>query len=137
MVRSSLILTFFVTALLVALPAFAQQVTTVSYVCDLGGAPAQLTAQVEAIGDAGIVQNGQGWVTGVIGTGDVNYHYQGELVSQTARYVFTGENQFADFTDMSTNDRFHVQMIAQGPLLTMVINPENPQPVMYQCQQTQ
>lgn len=118
-------------------PSSAQQISTVRYVCDLGGAPAQLTAQVETIGDAGIVQNSQGDITGVIGTGDVNYHYQGELTSATARYVFTGENQFADFTDLGTNERFHVQMISQGQALTMIINPETPQPVTYQCQQSQ
>jgi hypothetical protein len=117
--------------------SYAQQVSTVSYVCDLGGAPAQLTAQVETIADTGIVQNSQGWITGVIGMEGVNYRYQGELASATARYVFTGENQFADFTDLVTNERFRVQMISQGPSLTMIINPETPQPVTYQCQQSQ
>ncbi len=136
MIRSFYILTC-ASVFLLPSSVFAQQVSTVNYTCDLGGAPAQLTAQVETIGDAGIVQNSQGDITGVIGTGDVNYHYQGELVSQTARYAFTGENQFADFTDLNTNDRFHVQMLAQGAALTLVINPENPQPVMYQCQKTQ
>lgn len=118
---------------LVSMPCKAQS-SNVSYVCDLGGASAQLTAQVESIGDAGIVQNSQGWISGVIGTGDSNLHYQGELVSATARYIFTGENQFADFTDMNTNERFHVQMIAQGPQLLLVIDPETPQPVQYMCQ---
>ncbi len=117
--------------------SFAQQVSTVSYICDLGGAPAQLTAQVETIADTGIVQNSQGWITGVIGMEGVNYRYQGELASATARYVFTGENQFADFTDLGTNERFRVQMISQGASLTMIINPETPQPLTYQCQQSQ
>lgn len=118
-----------------AAPAAAQNVKTVSYVCDLGGAPAQLTAQIETVNTAGAVTNSDGWITGVIGTGETMTYYQGELVSATARYVFTGENQYADFTDMNTNDRFRVQMVAQGAYLTMVINPETPQPVTYQCQQ--
>lgn len=120
-----------------ATPATAQNITTVSYVCDLGGAPAQLTAQIETINTAGAVTNSDGWITGVIGTGETMTYYQGELVSATARYVFTGENQYADFTDMNTNERFRVQMVAQGAYLTMVINPETPQPVTYQCQQRQ
>lgn len=135
--RMSKILALAASIALYPLPSFAQQISTVSYVCDLGGAPAQLTAQVETIADTGIVQNSQGWITGVIGMEGVNYRYQGELASATARYVFTGENQFADFTDMGTNERFHVKMITEGNILTMIINPETPQPVTYQCQQSQ
>ncbi|MCL4679302.1 MAG: hypothetical protein KJ017_12000 [Alphaproteobacteria bacterium] len=119
----------------VSAPVAAQNISTVSYICDLGGAPGQLTAQIETINTAGAVTNSDGWITGVIGTGETTTYYQGELVSASARYVFTGENQYADFTDMNTNERFRVQMVAQGAYLTMVINPETPQPVTYQCQQ--
>ncbi len=133
--RKLLVLTLLMA--LYPLPSSAQQISTVSYVCDLGGAPAQLTAQVETIADTGIVQNSQGWITGVIGMEGVNYRYQGELASATARYVFTGENQFADFTDLGTNERFHVKMITEGNILTTIINPETPQPVTYQCEQSQ
>ena len=127
------------TALAAASLAFAsassaQQTTLVSYVCDLGGAPAQLTAQVQAIDDTGRVVNSQGWITGVIGTGNYNLYYQGQLVSASARYVFTGENQFADFTDLYTNERFRAQLIVQGEQLMLVANPETSQPARYLCQ---
>ncbi len=115
----------------------AQQASTVSYVCNIEGAPAQLTAQVQAIDDAGRVVNSQGWITGVIGTGNYNLYYQGQLVSATARYVFTGENQFADFTDLNTNARFRAQLIVQGQQLLLIANPETSQPARYVCQASQ
>ncbi len=115
----------------------AQQASTVSYVCNIEGAPAQLTAQVQAIDDAGRVVNSQGWITGVIGTGNYHLYYQGQLVSATARYVFTCENQFADFTDLNTNARFRAQLIVQGQQLLLIANPETSQPARYVCQASQ
>jgi len=89
---------------------------------------------VQAIDDAGRVVNSQGWITGVIGTGNYNLYYQGQLVSATARYVFTGENQFSDFTDLNTNARFRAQLIVQGQQLLLIANPETSQPARYVCQ---
>lgn len=105
-----------------------------AWTCNIEGAPAQLTAQVEAISPAGIYVDSSGLFTGSIPTEEVNYYYQGTLVSASARYSFTGENQFADFVDLQTNDRFRVQMIIQGQNLMMIVNPQGPQPVQYQCQ---
>lgn len=131
-IRSSLV----VMLALCAAPALAQQnAVTLSYTCNLGGLPAQLTARVVAVGDAGIVSNGRD-ITGIIGTGDYNLQYQGQLVSATSRYVFSGENAFADFTELTTNERFHVQFIAQGDQLLLIANPEGPQPARYLCQAT-
>lgn len=138
MARSFIVLAAAFSASLVFTAAsVAQQTSTVSYVCNIEGAPAQLTAQVQAIDDAGRVVNSQGWITGVIGTGNYNLYYQGQLVSATARYVFTGENQFADFTDLNTNARFRAQLIVQGQQLLLIANPETSQPARYVCQASQ
>jgi hypothetical protein len=115
-------------------PAHGQGPVTVTYRCDIGGAPAQLTAQVQAVSPAGVFLDSAGRFGGSIATGEVNYHYQGTLISATGRYAFTGENQFADFVDLNTNDRFRVQMIAQGAMLLMIVNPQGPGPVQYLCQ---
>ncbi len=113
----------------------AQQVSTVVYICNIEGAQAQLTAQVQAVSPAGVFMDGAGMFGGAIGTGEVNYYYQGTLISQTGgRYSFTGENAFADFVDLNTNDRFRVQMNVQGQMLQLIINPQGPGPVQYLCQ---
>jgi hypothetical protein len=127
------------TALVVAFvsgaPAAGQQTSVVRYTCNIEGAQAELTAQVQAVSPAGVFMDPGGRFGGAIGTGEVNYHYQGSLVSVTgARYAFTGENQFADFVDLNRNERFRVQMIVQGQTLLMIVNPHGPGPVRYLCQ---
>lgn len=114
----------------------AAQVSTVQYNCDIGGMQAQLTAQVETIGGTGRVVGADGSITGVIGTGDSNVYYQGQLVSQTASYTFVGENEYADFTETNTYERFRARMQVQGTYLLITVNPFGPQPVQYGCQQT-
>jgi hypothetical protein len=122
-------------AMCIANPAQSAQVTVVNYVCDIEGAQAQLTAQVQAVSPAGVFLDSSGLFAGSIPTNEVNYYYQGTLVSATGgRYSFQGENQFADFVDLNTNDRFRVQFIVQGPILQMIINPQGPGPVQYFCQ---
>ena len=107
---------------------------TYVWTCSIEGAPAQLTAQVEAISPAGVSMDPHGFFSGSIATGEVNFYYGGSLVSASARYSFTGQNQYADFVDLQTNARFRVQMIVQGRSLVMVINPFGPGPVRYGCQ---
>jgi hypothetical protein len=132
---------FLFTATLIVAAGFAagagaQNVTVVNYVCNIEGVPAQLTAQVQAVSPAGVFMGQGGGFGGAIGTGEVNYYYQGQLISQTGgRYSFTGENAFADFVDLNTNDRFRVQLTVQGPILVLLINPQGPGPVQYMCQQ--
>lgn len=116
-------------------PLSAAQVSAVQYVCDIGGMQAQLTAQVEVVGGTGRVVGPDGSITGVIGTGDSNVYYQGQLVSQTASYTFTGENEYADFTESNTYERFRARMQVQGNYLVITVNPFGPQPVQYGCQQ--
>jgi hypothetical protein len=115
--------------------AHAQQVSTVVYICNIEGAQAELTAQVQAVNSAGVFMDSSGMFGGSVSTGEVRYYYQGTLISQTGgRYSFTGENAFADFLDLNTNDRFRVQMNVQGQMLQLIINPQGPGPVQYFCQ---
>jgi hypothetical protein len=115
-----------------AAPAQAAQISVVVYQCNLNGVPGQLTAQVEAINSAGVWMDSGGRFAGSVATGDVNYYYQGTLVSQTGRYSFTGTNGFADFVDLSSNTRFRVQMVPQGNILALII--EGPAREQYVCQ---
>ena len=124
-----------VSTLCLAVPAQAQRTATVNFVCSIEGAPAQLTAQVQAVNEAGVWIDPSGLFGGSVATGNVNYFYQGALTSATGRYSFTGTNQFADFVDLITDDRFRVQMIPQGTQLVLIINPQGPGPVRYMCQQ--
>ncbi|MBI3709928.1 MAG: hypothetical protein HY246_19960 [Proteobacteria bacterium] len=121
-------------AICLAGPAQAQRAAVFNWLCNIEGAPAQLTAQVQAVNSAGIFLDANGLFGGAVATDEVNYYYQGTLVSATGRYSFTGTNQFADFLDLNTNDRFRVQMIVQGQMLLIIINPQGPGPVQYLCQ---
>ena len=117
-----------------ATPDLSAQTSTVQYSCNIGGMPAQLTAQIEVVGGTGRVIGSQGQITGVIGTGDRMAYYQGQLVSQTGSYSFVGENEYADFTDNYTYERFRARMQAQGNYLLITVNPFGPMPVQYSCQ---
>jgi hypothetical protein len=120
--RGALVLTAgLVTTVLLATSAQAQPPILLNFTCDLGGVPARLTMEVEVVKDP-------------LPTGDVSYFYQGTLISATGRYSFQGENQFADFVDHLTNERFRVQMIVEGQHLRMIINPYGPGPTQHLCQ---
>lgn len=106
--------------------------------CDLQGLTGQLVMDIEVISSSGITW-GPGpdpEITGVIGTGDYTIYTDGELNSPTSHYVFTGENQFADFTDMNTYERFRVQWVEETDGITMIVNPFGPQPTQYFCAAT-
>lgn len=116
--------------------AASAQSAIVRYECDLAGMRAELVARVEAIRETGIVR-GAGPnvpITGVIGTGNQTLVYEGELRSPVRSYTFVGENQFADFTDGASYERFRVQFLTQpdGSLI-LVANPFGPQPARYLC----
>lgn len=115
------------------LPAAAQSEGTLSYDCNLDGVSGRLIAQYEVVGNSGITYSPNGDISSVIGTGSSTVYYQGQLTSPTARYAFTGENQFADFTDMSTYERFRVQFVAEGSQLLMIANPFGAAPTRYMC----
>lgn len=105
----------------------------ITYQCNLGGQAAVLTADVEGIATGGTVPGRPGLAPIITGQ---NLYYAGTLVSQSARYSFRGENGFADFVDLTTNERFRVQFIAQGDYLVMIANPFGQQPARYMCQRT-
>jgi len=103
--------------------------------CDLLGVTGELTMEVEAVGASGVVW-GSGPspdITGVIGTGDVIYYTAGELRSPNAHYIFTGENQFADFTETTTLERFRVQWSVHADGVDMIVNPFGPGPAVHRC----
>ena len=103
--------------------------------CDLNGLDGELTLVVEAINTAGVVW-GPGPnpdITAVIGTGSVLYVTSGSLVSSTASYGFTGDNQFADFFSNTTNERFRVEWVITQNGLNMIINPFSAGPTQHDC----
>lgn len=103
--------------------------------CDLNGVAAALTIEVEAVGTSGII-----WGSGpnpdiknVVATGSVIYYTAGTVVSPNARYVFRGENDFADFTNLDTNARFRVRWIVANGEFAMMVNPFGPGPAQHNC----
>lgn len=106
-----------------------------AYDCDLFGVNGELTITVEAISTAGVVF-GTGRnpdITGVIGTGGVSYVTAGELRSPAAFYVFTGRDDFADFVEINTSERFVVQWVINNRQLNLIANPFGPGPTQHEC----
>lgn len=103
--------------------------------CDLNGLTGVLSMEVEAVGASGIVWGGgpNPDISAVSTTGDVIYYVSGSLVSPTASYTFVGENNFADFTDAGTLERFRVEWVQLTNGLRMIINPFGPQPTSHDC----
>ena len=103
--------------------------------CNLQGLTGQLVMDIEVISSSGITW-GPGpnpEITGVIGTGDYIVYTEGELTSPTSAYIFTGENQYADFTEESTFERFRVEWVETSEGLIMIVNPFGPQPTQHVC----
>ncbi|MEM7568771.1 MAG: hypothetical protein AAF337_03150 [Pseudomonadota bacterium] len=123
----------FVSAL--AHPAAAQQDTRVEveYRCDIEGQEGRLRAELIVLGKAGLVKGPLGGIVGIIGAGDTSVMYGGELTTPNARYSFTGYDDFADFTDLTTLARFRVRFSAVGQDLLMTVNPFTQGPVQYRC----
>ena len=103
--------------------ALAQQVT-LTYMCDLGGALAQMLMAVQYQAAYDPLFNFKGNISGIFPAG-VTVYTTGEVASNTARYSFRGENDFADFTDMVNGERFRVQWVldAQRNGVWMKVNP--------------
>ena len=99
--------------------------------CNLDGVAATLSIRIEAVSTSGVARGIDGLV--VIPTGDVTYFTSGRLRSPVASYIFTGENNFADFTDENSLERFRVQWVPTEDGLLMVVNPFGPGPVQYAC----
>jgi hypothetical protein len=103
--------------------------------CDLQGANATLTMDVEAVAGTGVTlgSGSSPTITGVIGTGSVLYITAGEVRSTTALYTFTGDNNFADMLDQNTLQRFRVRWDSAPNGIVMTVNPFGPGPVQYAC----
>jgi hypothetical protein len=104
--------------------------------CDLNGLIGKMIMDVEAVPTSGFVW-GPGSnpdITGVIETGQSTLFIEGELTSPTTRYVFTGENEFADFSETTNSfERFRVQWVPTPTGLDMIINPFGPSPSQQSC----
>lgn len=106
--------------------------------CDLQGVTGALTLEIEAVASSGVVW-GPGpnpTITGVIGTGDYIYYTAGDLTSPVARYLFTGENDYADFVSTTSSERFLVQFVSAHPGLVLVVEPFGPAPSQIACVET-
>ncbi|MGF1509488.1 MAG: hypothetical protein ACFB9M_08300 [Myxococcota bacterium] len=117
----------------------ASNLARFTFECELTqGVSGTLTMDVEAISVTGVTF-GSGPnpdITGVIGTGEVTYVTAGDLVSPFARYIFTGRNEFADFSDTGSFERFRVRWLPFPDGLIMEINPFGPGPTQHVCIQT-
>ncbi len=92
--------------------------------CDLNGMQAQMLLNLEYVATSGVVGDpGSIPGIGVIGTGQYRVYTSGEVRSPSGYYVFTGEGQYAEFTDMVSYDRFKVQFVDQRGGLLLIINP--------------
>jgi hypothetical protein len=106
--------------------------------CDLNGQIGNMIMDIEAIGSSGVTW-GAGPnpdITGVIGTGEYTLYVSGTLQSPNAYYIFSGENQFADFTEVNTYERFRVQWVAEQDGLIVIVNPFGDAPERHYCEVT-
>lgn len=102
---------------------------------DLHGMKGVMTMRVEVAGVSGVVW-GPGVrpdIKGVVGTGESTLLVEGELRSPAAHYVFSGRDQYADFTSMSSHERFRVRWIETPRGLRIIVNPFGPGPTQYDC----
>ena len=102
---------------------------------DLQGITGVLVMDVEVVNSSGVTWDSGVTpdITAVITTGTYIIYTEGELTSPVASYVFTGENDFADFTEPATFATFLVQWIETPQGMTMVVDPFGPAPTSYDC----
>lgn len=105
------------------------------FAVDLNGVGAEMILEVEAINTSDVVW-GPGpnpEITAVIANGAVTYFTSGAVKSPNASYVFTGENDFADFTNVTNKARFRVRWAKDAGELCMIVNPFGPGPAKHRC----
>ena len=122
-------------AILIGLPATAQQAGSLHYTCDMDGIQADLTADFEIISLADPA--GEDTLLELASSRSSTVFYKGELNSPAARYIFNGENRIAEFTDVDTQERFLVQVDREGEGLRLTTNPHAENPRLYLCHAAQ
>jgi hypothetical protein len=103
----------------------AAQAMQMSYNCNLQGVQAQMNVAVEIVSTSGITWGPGSYpqITGLIPTGEYNIYTAGEMRSPTAYYTFTGEGEYARFSDHVQGGTFVVRFILHQGGLEMIINP--------------
>jgi hypothetical protein len=107
--------------------------------CNVNGSNSVLSMDVEVVGVSGIVWGGGSNpdISAVIGTGEVNYYTSGSMQSGTGSYVFTGTNQYADFSNLSFPQRFRVKwFLRNNGTLDIIVDPYGNE-TYYQCSLTE
>lgn len=128
MARAILALLLLCSALPAGAAGVARPSVVLEMICDLNGMEARLHAEIELIR----VVDGS-WVESMpvdrfrtLDLGEYSSVYGGSVTSPAARYVFTGRDAYADFTELATHERFRVRFVWQRDGLLMVINPFQP-----------
>ncbi len=106
----------------------AAQTQQMSFICDLGGVPAEMTLVLEYVTSSGVTL-GPGVnpdISGVIPTGDYTLYTAGEVRSPNAHYSFRGQGQYADFTNLWAHERFRVKFVTDSNGLWMIVNSHQP-----------
>ncbi len=118
---------------LAATPAAAQD-AMLTFSCDLNGMAVPMAMAVQYVSDTGIAADPRGNISGVFPTGVIVYT-AGEVVGPQVRYVFSGQNDFADFTEYPSMNRFRVRWVLDSPRngVWMVVNPFGPGPSQHFC----
>ncbi len=119
---------------LLATPASAQN-AVLSLSCNLGGVAAPMVMEVHYQQAFGLSQNQRGHISGIFPVG-VNVYTAGQIQQgQGVTYGFTGTNEFADFTEYPSLNRFRVKWVLDGQQngLWMIINPFGPGPAQHFC----
>ncbi len=110
--------------LLISIGHARAQDVVLSFICDLGGMPAEMTMGVEYQNAFGLSSNPGGDISGIFPVG-VTVYTAGQVVSQVAAYSFRGENEYADFTAIGAHERFRVRWVMdqQRNGIWMIVNP--------------
>jgi len=112
-------------ALLIAAlaPCAAAAQTSQHYlVCEGLGERGEMVVTVEAIGASGLLPRNSGAID-VIGLPGVNYFTEGEVRTATQTWVFSGQNNFADFQNVTRGGGFLVEWFVDRPYLIAMVDP--------------
>jgi hypothetical protein len=122
------------TALAAGSPALAQNSGSVSASCNVGGAPAQLHAQYETVGQYETFAKG-GFFGGSIGTGGSTTYWSGTIDTIYGQYRLSGENRFVDAIPVgaSYSGKRTLQIISTGPKTFLLKDYFSDAKLVYPC----